>query len=98
MIVSSHVSLVNQNLLHSDTISDNVCCMDRRALAKRIGEIRGRQSQAEFAQRFGVSRQSVVRWENGDYPPPDEVLAKLHIRHEYVEEGRSERCYDDAAD
>jgi DNA-binding XRE family transcriptional regulator len=59
--------------------------MDKSSLAERIGQLRGRETQARFGKRFKVTRQTVMRWEKGETIPPPEVLEKLGICIEYVE-------------
>lgn len=43
----------------------------------RIRELRGDLSQAEFAQRIGVDRKTVVRWEAGERLPDGTSLLAL---------------------
>lgn len=46
-------------------------------VGRRIAEVRGGLSQAEFAGRLGVDRKSVNRWEAGERLPDGQSLLKL---------------------
>ena len=50
-----------------------------KVLASNIKFLRKREnlSQEEFAERFGVSRQSVAKWENGETLPDTGILLEL---------------------
>ena len=56
----------------------------QQELPLKIKEIRGDQSQAEFAYRFGVTRQLVSQWENGDAIPAGRVLRELNIEKVFL--------------
>ena len=58
--------------------------MDRLELGKRIGQLRGRETQEAFGQRLGVSRVTVWRWETGLTAPHEEILASLGFKTAYV--------------
>ena len=47
------------------------------AVGKRIAEVRGGLTQADFAARLGVDRKTVVRWEAGERLPDGASLLKL---------------------
>jgi len=46
-------------------------------IGERIKELRGGESQGKFADRFGVSRNTVMRYENGDRHPDDIFISDL---------------------
>lgn len=56
----------------------------QQELKKRIREIRGKQSQKDFAERFNVSRQAVDRWEKGTATPSAKVLRELQIEKVFL--------------
>ena len=51
-------------------------------LAERLREIRGGLSQAEFAERFGVHKNTVWKWENDEASPDFESLQKMILEYE----------------
>ena len=53
-------------------------------LPLKIKELRGEQSQADFAARFQVTRQLVSQWENGDAVPSIKVLRELQIERVFL--------------
>lgn len=46
-------------------------------IGARLREVRGQASQADFAQRLGVARSSLVRYEAGERVPDAELLVTL---------------------
>lgn len=50
---------------------------DLADVGERIKRTRGELTQAEFAERLGVDRKTVVRWESGDRMPDGESLRAL---------------------
>lgn len=52
-------------------------------LAKILRDKRGNRTQAEFAEWLGVSRQALIQFEKGTYPPGDAVLDKLDLEKTY---------------
>jgi len=53
--------------------------VEEKDLPTLIKKIRGAASLAEFARRFGVSRQLVHQWETGRSHPSPEVLEAVGI-------------------
>lgn len=53
-------------------------------LSNYIKSLRGTQSKADFASRFGVSRQAVERWENGSARPAQAILREMNIERVYL--------------
>lgn len=60
----------------------------------RIRELRGRSSQGEFAERLGVNRKTVERWESGERLPDGQSLLALMTECgadvNYILKGRTE--------
>lgn len=56
----------------------------QQELPQKIKDLRGDQSQAEFALRFQVTRQLVSQWENGDAVPSSTVLRELQIEKVFL--------------
>lgn len=52
---------------------------DGRSIAESIAKIRQdrKLSQAEFAEQVGVTRQAVIKWENGSMKPPIQNLRQI---------------------
>ena len=53
-------------------------------LPMKIKDLRGSQSQADFAARFGVTRALVSLWETGRAIPRPKVLRELQIEKAFV--------------
>ena len=52
--------------------------MDAIAIGLRIKTIRGQETQKDFAERLGVGRTSLARYELGERPPDAEFLYKIY--------------------
>lgn len=52
--------------------------LDRVEIGARIRQLRGDMTQKELADRLGVGRTSVVRYEAGERTPDAEFIAKAH--------------------
>lgn len=65
----------------------------QQELPQKIKDLRGDQSQADFAARFNVSRQAVDRWEKGSAVPSSAILRELQIEKVFliVEDKRKKR-------
>jgi transcriptional regulator with XRE-family HTH domain len=59
--------------------SDNAPEENRFDTGAELKRIRGKLTQQEFADLMGVSRNTVVRYENNDRPPDAEYLFKLNL-------------------
>ena len=57
--------------------------MDKKKIAERLVELRGRRTQKEIAEKLGISIASIAMYENGKRMPRDEV--KLAIAELYGE-------------
>ena len=49
--------------------------IDKRAIAKRIKEIRGTETLSDFGKKLGVAHTTVKRYEEGMIPSPEVLLA-----------------------
>lgn len=58
------------------------------SLGQRIGAVRAREklSQAEFADRLGFSRRSLMSWESGQADPPTTVLIQMRKQFDVAPE------------
>lgn len=64
------------------------------AIGKRLMEIRGRESQTEFAKRVGFSQNGLSRYERGERPPSAKYLANLSnlgFSADWILTGRGEK-------
>lgn len=52
--------------------------LDRVEIGSRIRQVRGDMTQKDFADRLGIGRTSVVRYEAGERSPDAEFIAKAH--------------------
>lgn len=52
--------------------------LDKKAIGARIKSLRGDETQKAFADRLGVGRTSVVRYEAGERTPDAEFMAKAN--------------------
>ena len=55
-------------------------------LSENIRKMRGSQTQPEFAERIGVGQSTVVRWEKGADPKPDNLLALARLAGASIEQ------------
>jgi transcriptional regulator with XRE-family HTH domain len=59
---------------------------DMSILSENITFLRGKATQAEFSERLGVGQSTVVRWEKGSNPQPDNLLALAKIARVSIEQ------------
>lgn len=52
--------------------------LDKVEIGGRIRQVRGDMTQKDFADRLGIGRTSVVRYEAGERSPDAEFIAKAH--------------------
>ncbi|EXI92094.1 MAG: putative PBSX repressor [Candidatus Accumulibacter sp. BA-94] len=52
--------------------------LDRVEIGGRIRQVRGDMTQKDFADRLGIGRTSVVRYEAGERSPDAEFIARAH--------------------
>ena len=55
-------------------------------LSENIHKLRGKETQPEFAEKVGVSQSTVVRWEKGADPKPDNLLALAKLAGASIEQ------------
>lgn len=55
-------------------------------LADNIRKLRGKVTQPEFAERVGVGQSTIVRWEKGADPKPENLLALAKIAGVSIEQ------------
>ena len=53
--------------------------MDKKAIGKRLIELRGSRTQNEVAQAIGISVAAVGMYERGERIPRDEIKVKLAV-------------------
>jgi transcriptional regulator with XRE-family HTH domain len=51
------------------------------SLGEKIKEIRGKESRTDFAARFAIHANTLLRWENGERQPDIEFLKKIILEY-----------------